>query len=96
MSPVESHSPATSTEEDGTLRSPSLTGPEASVLSGSSKQEFVDISSIQSGTGSQQIPSDLKRLFNESHTYKRLAATPEGEPIPTIELTVKDEIIQAL
>jgi hypothetical protein len=55
-----------------------------------------DALSVHSGTGSQQIPSDLERLFNESHTYKRLAATPEGEPIPTIELTVKDEIIQAL
>jgi hypothetical protein len=60
------------------------------------KQEFDDISSIQSGTGSQRIPPNLKRLLNESHTYKRLATTPEGRPIPTPELTVIYEIVQAI
>jgi hypothetical protein len=34
--------------------------------------------------------------LNESHTYKRLATTPEGRPIPTPELTVIYEIVQAI
>jgi hypothetical protein len=52
--------------------------------------------SIRSANGSQQIPSDFERLFNKGNTYKRLAPTPEGRPIPTPELTVIYEIVQAI
>ncbi|KAG7530165.1 hypothetical protein FFLO_05213 [Filobasidium floriforme] len=96
MPSFESCTPEPSTGTDSNLRSLSLIGSTASVLGGSPKQESDDVLSAQSTTGSQQIPSDLECLFRESHVYKRLAADPEGRPIPTPELTVKAEIIQAL